>query len=278
MNGAEIARLVELTEGAAHVEMFSAAPPEFGLEVVETDAYVARFARAIDVMMFNRVVGLGLNEPATEESVSSVVQRYRELGITNFAVQLSPEAYPAEIHDWLLNQGLEIRDYWTKLYRQRGNDVTIATDLRIERIDRSLASVFGQVAAAGFGMPDTLIPMISGVVGREGWLHYVAWDGTTAVAVAALMIRGNVGWLGVATTLPDYRRRGAQGALMARRVRDGTELGCEWFVAETGKDLPDKPNPSYHNMLRCGFVVAYDRPNYMLPLAGSSAKAVEGAA
>jgi hypothetical protein len=125
-------------------------------------------------------------------------------------------------------------------------------------------------------MPDTLVPMISGTVGREGWLHYVAWDDATPVAVAALLVRGNVGWLGVATTLPGYRRRGAQGALMTRRVRDGTELGCEWFVTETGKDLPDKPNPSYHNMIRSGFTVAYDRPNYMLPLPEpDSGKTVE---
>jgi hypothetical protein len=35
------------------------------------------------------------------------------------------------------------------------------------------------------------------------------------------------------------------------------------FVAETGKDLPEKPNPSFHNMIRTGFKVAYHRPNYM---------------
>jgi hypothetical protein len=50
---------------------------------------------------------------------------------------------------------------------------------------------------------------------------------------------------------------------MTRRIADGAALGCRWFASETGQDLPDKPNPSFHNMLRTGFRVAYYRPNYM---------------
>jgi len=103
-------------------------------------------------------------------------------------------------------------------------------------------------------------------VGRPGWRHYMAWDGDTPAAVAALHVHGQVGWLGVAATLPAMRRRGAQGALMARRIRDGAALGCRWFVTETGQDRPDKPNPSFHNMMRTGFAVAYHRPNFMLPI------------
>ena len=39
--------------------------------------------------------------------------------------------------------------------------------------------------------------------------------------------------------------------------------GCRWFVTETGEDLPDRPNPSFRNMMRAGFHVAYHRPNFM---------------
>jgi predicted acetyltransferase len=40
------------------------------------------------------------------------------------------------------------------------------------------------------------------------------------------MARG-IGTLAGAATLPEYRGRGAQGALMARRMRDAAELGCD---------------------------------------------------
>ena len=106
---------------------------------------------------------------------------------------------------------------------------------------------------------------MAATIGRTGWHHYMAWDESAPAAVGALFVRDRVGWLGVAATLPVYRRRGAQGAIMTRRLVDGAELGCEWFVTETGKDSPDKPNPSFHNMMHTAFVVAYDRPNYMPP-------------
>jgi hypothetical protein len=50
---------------------------------------------------------------------------------------------------------------------------------------------------------------------------------------------------------------------MVQRLRDGIEMGCEWFVTETDEDTVANPNPSYHNMLRTGFKLAYTRPNYM---------------
>ena len=99
-----------------------------------------------------------------------------------------------------------------------------------------------------------------------GWVgyHYIAWEDAIAVACGAMYVHENVGWLGVAGTLPSHRKRGAQSALMARRIQDGLSLGCKWFVTETGEDTADRPNPSFHNMMRNGFALAYQRPNYML--------------
>jgi hypothetical protein len=39
--------------------------------------------------------------------------------------------------------------------------------------------------------------------------------------------------------------------------------GCRTFVVETAVDLPAKPNPSFHNVVRAGFTVAYERPNWL---------------
>lgn len=55
----ELAKILEFSEAAAHADMFRVAPPEFGFEVDETSEYVARLAPAMDIMMFNRAVGLG---------------------------------------------------------------------------------------------------------------------------------------------------------------------------------------------------------------------------
>jgi len=258
-----IAELIEFTEAAACVDMIRAAPASLGLSVDASDAFVALFAPAFDIVLFNRTIGLGVRVPATRESVDALIAKYRASGVTRFGIQLSPAARPADVSGWLTAHGLQVSDSWTKVYMPHDAGRAADTDLRITRIDAGLADRFADVACTAFGMPPALRPFIGATIGKAGWHHYIAWDGPEAAAVGALFVKGDVGWLGIGATLPAYRRRGAQGALMARRIADGAALGCRWFTSETGQDLPDKPNSSFHNMLRTGFSVAYHRPNYM---------------
>jgi GNAT superfamily N-acetyltransferase len=221
-------------------------------------------APSFDTLLFNRVIGLGLRRPATPAAVSDLVNRYRATGVRNYGIQLSPAARPEGLETWLDESGLARRDNWTKVYRPADvPPAPVMTELGIEPVAPQLADRFAEVACAGFGLPPTLAPLLRGTVGRAGWHHYMAWDRDTPVATAALFVHGDAGWLGIAATRPTHRRRGAQGALMARRLTDGAALGCRWFVTETGEDAPDRPNPSFHNMMRAGFVVAYQRPNFM---------------
>ena len=140
-----------------------------------------------------------------------------------------------------------------------------ATPLRLEQIGAAHAGVFAAITCAAFRMPDALQPWIASAIGRPGWHHYLALDAGAPVATAAMHVRGDTAWLGIAGTHPLHRRRGAQGALMARRIEDGIALGCTWFVTETSEDTPERPNSSFHNMVRSGFLLAYQRPNYMRP-------------
>ena len=112
-------------------------------------------------------------------------------------------------------------------------------------------------------MPAAMRPWTAALVGRPGWHAYVAYDGTTPAGAGALFCRGGVAWLGVAATIPAYRRRGVQGALMSRRIADAIAAGCRDIVTETGEAVPGEPNSSYANMLRNGFRVVYSRPNYV---------------
>jgi hypothetical protein len=93
---------------------------------------------------------------------------------------------------------------------------------------------------------------------------YPAFDGDTPVAIASLRMQDGIGWLGNGATLPSHRRRGAHGALMARRIRDGIkEMQCEWFVTEADQDTAQDVHLSNHNMLRPRFKFAYLRANYV---------------
>lgn len=260
-----MARVVEFAEAAACADMMHAAPHDFRC-VGETAAggWLLE-APSIDMLLFNRVLGCGLTAPVARDSLITLVARLRSSGHQNFGVQVSPSALPPEVPEWLAAEGLLPRDRWTKVIRDAEPATPVRTELRIEPVERRDASVFATVAISGFGMPVEWQPWLAALVGRPQWHTYVAYAGSEPVGAAALYVHRDVGWLGVASTLPAARRRGAQGALMARRIEDGRALGCRWFVTETGEETSERPNPSFRNMLRAGFQVAYHRQNYMPP-------------
>lgn len=259
----DVARLVELTEVAAYADLLRAAPADWGCVAEETPAGWCLFAPALDLLLFNRIVGAGVSSPARQGDLQPLIARFRSAGLNSFGVQLSPAAQPEALADWLADAGLARRDRWTKVYRPAGPVTLAETDLRIEHIGPDRAELFAVVMTTGFGMPAARRPWVASIVGRPNWRHYLAWSGAEPVASAAMFVHDGAGWLGIASTLPAARRRGAQRALMARRLEDGHALGCRWFVTETGEDLPGRPNPSFHNMMRAGFTVAYHRPNFM---------------
>lgn len=131
-----------------------------------------------------------------------------------------------------------------------------------EEVDASAEPAFDAVASAAFGGPASLRPLFASAFDHADFRHYLAFDGELAVAAASLYIKDGVGSLVNGATLSEYRRRGAQGALIARRIRDAAETGAERVMSFTAESTPERYNPSYHNMLRAGFELLYLRPNF----------------
>ncbi len=217
---------------------------------------------SVDVGDFNRVFGVGIEEPATEGLIDRIMALYAPSGNT-YIVHVDPAALPAALLGWLEQRGFKWGGNIVRLYRDAAEPPDIATDLRVESIGPEYAGAFADAGLAAFGMPAHLRPWPLSIVGRPSWRNYLAFDRDKPVAIASLRVQDGVGWLGNGATLPEYRRRGAQGALMSRRIRDGIDMQCEWFVTETDEETADHPNPSYHNMLRLGFRPAYLRANYV---------------
>ena len=79
-----------------------------------------------------------------------------------------------------------------------------------------------------------------------------------------MLIDGDVAEFGIAATLEPARGRGAQLALLHRRIADAGAAGCETLFVETGERVPNRPSASYRNILRAGFEEAYLRPNWVV--------------
>ena len=131
-------------------------------------------------------------------------------------------------------------------------------------VDRTSADRFADAVLAGFGMPPMMKPWLTALPERDGWHCFMALAGDVAVAGAALHIADGLGWLGIGATRPEHRQKGAQSALLAARIEAGRAHGVEGFTTETGRPLPGEPGPSFANIKRAGFRIAYDRPNWAL--------------
>ena len=182
---------------------------------------------------------------------------------SRWAIQIAPIALSAATEALFAVHGLRRAGHWEKVYRAASPDVHVQTDLTVRRIHAEMADAYASVFLTAFGMNPALRDGVMALVDRRGWQHYLAYDGDLPVACGALFAQGNVAWLGQGGTLPSHRRRGAQGEIMAMRVRDAHAAGCAWVITETGADSPEHPNPSFHNMLRTGFQQAYQRPEFL---------------
>ena len=91
--------------------------------------------------------------------------------------------------------------------------------------------------------------------GKQSFFHYMAFDANRPVAIAALCIFENLGYLMAAATAESHRQRGAQQALIASRVEKAEQIGCSALVSETLYMLQH----SYRNLQRVGFQEAYEK-------------------
>ncbi len=263
----ELSRALDLHEARAWGAMYRYLPPEAvalaGSGIATIGSAVVAHASKVEVLGFNRAVGLGLDGPATEEQVDEIISHFAGHGVPRFFVQLHPEAEPAALPRWLEARGFSHYNNWVRLYHDAQAPESPEGGPRVEQIDSDRADTFGDIVVHAFEWPDALVPFITCLVGRPGWRHYLAYEGDTPIGTATLYAEGEIGWFGFAATVEEFRGRGAQTALIARRIADAREAGCKHLIVETAEQTPEREAPSYRNIRRSGFEVAYLRPNYL---------------
>jgi ribosomal protein S18 acetylase RimI-like enzyme len=90
------------------------------------------------------------------------------------------------------------------------------------------------------------------------WRCYVALVGGEVAAGGALFVADGVGVLAAAGTLPAFRGRGAQTALLRRRIADAGAAGCDLVVCSA---VPG--SVSQRNQERVGLRTAYTRVTWV---------------
>jgi GNAT superfamily N-acetyltransferase len=240
---------LEAAELAAYADAFRAAPEL--CEVVEIDGAVCMALRRIPERTFCRVMGL-----TSTDALDEIATFY---GDTPWWISDS-HGLGAE----LAERGFA-RDYgWMKFSRGIGPRQA-QSDLAVVKVAPEQADDFAAVVAGGFGMPDWSKPLAANIVGRTGWSCYVAYDADVPAGAGALYVHERIGWLGFGATLPQFRGRGAQSAILAARIEEARRLGCATVTTETGELEEGRPSSSYRNIVRAGFREAGVRENYRAP-------------
>ncbi len=258
---------LEQAEHDAWEDQYHACPAEvaagLGLAADRIGGALYLQARAIPLTQFNRLCGLGF-DPA-EDAIGIALRRFGEAGISQAWFQVAPGPRQPAIERCLGEAGLRLHERrWVKFWRPPAPAPQAASELAVVPVDRASAERFADAVLVGFGMPPMLKPWLAALPERAGWHCFMALAGDDAVAGAAMHIADGIGWLGIGATRPEHRRRGAQSALLAARIEAGLALGVEGFTTETGRPLPGEAGPSFANVQRAGFRIAYDRPNWAI--------------
>jgi len=259
---------LERVEFDACADLYRAAPESVRLAHAITVQTIGRVtcmtSRGIEpAAMFRRAVGVGIGHATSEAELDAALACMHGTGLRH-AVPLAPESQPPGLASWLEQRGYTRGYAWMKFSRPCTDPPAApSTHLDVRVVGPERAMAFAGVVVEGFGLPPTTSPWIAALVGRPNWTCVMALAEGSTVAAGAVYVGGEHAWLGLGATVAAHRRHGAQGALLALRIREAAARGARIAVTETGERLPDRPSASYRNILRAGFEEMYLRQNYM---------------
>lgn len=226
-----------------------------------------------DVLAFNRCIGLGIDAPISESHLRRIICYFEERDIPRFFLQIAPQVLTLESKFTLETYGFREYNHWSKFYRSLRDisagsssltQTLLESGITITTVGKDQAVTWTHIINTAFEYD--IDGFMAGHLGESNWIHYLAWHDGRPIAAASMMINGEQAVLTVGATLSEARKHGAQSALIQRRLHDAVQRGCTWACTETAMDRPEKPAPSARNMMRHGFQLAYNRPNYLCSL------------
>jgi GNAT superfamily N-acetyltransferase len=257
----------DLVEAEAWTDFSKSAPASavenYGINVFPAGGAFATVASRIDILAFNRVVGLGMNEPIDEQVIDSILNKIETENVKRFFIQIHPEIYSDKLGKLLASKNFYRYNNWIKLVRNNSSAEKVKTKLQVRNIKPNESKIFAQIVVNAFEWQKELIEWIAAPVGRKNWHHYMAFEDDIPVATAAFYLSGEYAWFDFAATHPQHRGKGAQSALLAKRIEDCRALRVKEIIVETAEQTPDKESPSYRNVLKSGFKEVYKRPNFI---------------
>jgi len=260
---------IERIETDAWTDLFAAAPTDFaknfGLSVTRMDDHILFAVKKSPSTLYNRSSVIGILQSLDEAALGEATRWLREHCGPTWAIPIAPGAQPSELPALLVKNGLTPMKPDTAKFWRDATALSQAVECQYEvrLATEEHAADFGFTISQGFAMHEGFAIWRAALCGRRHWRTYVVYDGLEPAGAGAMYIRDNLAWLGMTTTLPSYRGKGVQRALLTRRINDAADLGAKLLTIETLHAGADEPqNASYRNVIRAGFSIAYLRRQY----------------
>lgn len=128
------------------------------------------------------------------------------------------------------------------------------------------SGLVGSIVASGFfgdgELPPGLGDIFETMADQPSSTSFLGLVDGAPAAAGVVVVHDGVASLAGAATLPRYRNRGAQAALLRTRLAFAASLGCDLAVVCAAPG-----SGSMRNALRRGFAVAYTRVSMQLPIS-----------
>jgi GNAT superfamily N-acetyltransferase len=207
--------------------------------------------------------GVGLSGPLSDEEFERLEDFFRSRG-SAVILEVCPAA-DANFIQKLGARGYRVTEFSNVLIREISPQEQFASPpsgMTVRKASAGEEHLFAETVARGFAdyfePTEELIAAVLGFLsGPDVQLYLVQIDGNTGGGGTLTLRNGVAGLLG-SSTLPEFRRRGIQTALIHARLADARAAGCDLAMSMT---LP--LSGSQRNLERQGFRVVYTRTKFV---------------
>jgi len=232
-----------------------------GMQLEDINGIVCSVSSAEPSILLNRCF-VKDEKALTEVAMIEAVKRfYLENGIREFFLHVVNNS--PDMTRCLEQAGMKKSRGWMKFIHNNEPVTARNTDLDIRKIGPEHAEDFARIAIPCFDLTDALLPLIVSLVHHPDYHLYMGFDNDRPAAAGALFYKDGTGFCDWGSTHRDFRGRGFQGALLARRINDGLSMGANAIYTATGEAVPGDPQHSYKNIMRYGFREYYLRENWV---------------
>lgn len=230
----------------------------FGIAIREFGQATALLCSQIPAEVFNRVVGMTIEERAY---LPAILAFYREHGASPL-FDLSPYTIPPfwvqpNLPPLLAQHGFYQGAFHQMLYGVPRLDVPPPPEsITIKEAGPDDADDFVRVYEQVWGAGGAIRVLI----GQPQFRCYLAFVDGVAAGLGVLHIANRTGSMANGLTTPPFRGRGCQTALLYRRIRDAALAGCNLLASQCSPGAD-----SQRNQLRTGFQIAGSKA-WWLPL------------